>query len=55
MKEVFKDTKIKMFYAWTSLVAQWINLPANAGHMGSIPEFRRIPCHGATKPMHHNY
>ena len=33
------------------------NLPANAGDMGSIPgPGTKIPtCHGATKPMRHDY
>ena len=29
------------------------NPPANAGHMGSSPGPGR--CHGATKPVRHNY
>ena len=31
------------------------NPPANAGDMGSSPVWEDPTCHGATKPMHHNY
>ena len=31
------------------------NLPANTKDTGSIPDPRRPPCHGATKPVHYNY
>ena len=31
------------------------NLPANAGDMGSIPAQEDSTCHGATKPVCHNY
>ena len=31
------------------------NLLANAGDRGWIPGPGRFQCHGATKPMHHNY
>ena len=31
------------------------NLPTNTKDTGSTPDPRRSPCHGATKPGHHNY
>ena len=31
------------------------SLPANAGDMGSNPGPGRSTCHGAAKPMPHNY
>ena len=31
------------------------NPPANAGDTGSSPGPARSTCHGATKPMRHNY
>ena len=31
------------------------NPPANAGHMGSIPDLGRSHMPGATKPVRHNY
>ena len=31
------------------------NLPANAGDTGSIPGREDPTCHGATKPVRHNY
>ena len=31
------------------------NPPANAGDTGSIPDLEDPTCHGATKPVRHNY
>ena len=31
------------------------NLPANAGDTGSSPGPQDPTCHGATKPVRHNY
>ena len=31
------------------------NLPANAGDASSIPAQEDLTCHGAARPVHHNY
>ena len=41
---------------WTSLVAQWlrIHLPMQGTRVQSLVQ-EDPTCHGATKPVHHNY
>ena len=41
--------------AWGFPGGSLIQNPANAGDTGSIPDLGRFTCHGATKPMRHNY
>ena len=45
-----------MFYAWTSLVAQWIRIypPMQGTWVQSLVQ-EDSTCHRATKPVHHNY
>ena len=46
--------QIKKSVCWTSLVIQWLSPPSNAEDMGSLVQ-EDSTCHGAAKPVHHNY
>ena len=46
---------VKHLWPQTSLMVQWMSLPANAGDMGSTPGLGRFHMHGAATPMLHNY
>ena len=55
-KQAIKKKRSQKFNLGTSLVAQWlrIHLPMQGTQVRSL--FREDPtCHGATKPVHHNY
>ena len=39
----------------TSLVVQWMSLPANIGDAGLSLVWEDSMCRGAAKPMHHSY
>ena len=47
---------LKVVMLWTSLVVQWfrIHLPIQGTQVRSLVQEDSI-CHGATKPMCHNY
>ena len=52
MQEGIKNNRKSGYFHGGAVVK---NPPANAGNTGLIPVWEDPTCHGAPKPVHHNY
>ena len=57
LRSTKKKKKAKMSIQGTFLVVQWLRicLPVQGSRVDPYSGNEDLTCHGATKPMHHNY